>query len=231
MSSESVVTDTLSDLCCMQSSKGSSRSSKKLLHSSSSRGSPAKPKQGGRGHTHASKNSSSQQHLTVNISRDLIDTGDSDTASNASGRRSRRKRKGASAKAALPPTKRTHLSAVKTRSSPRASPRRKERVFIPGERTSPRKRKGRGTAGGDAEKILGAESGGEEAIEGVAGEEVEEESVELDDDTFKKVRKSGTEQTKVLMSLRVLQCKTILKPQKKAMEELGQSSDPSPEVQ
>ena len=62
----------------------------------------------------------------------------------------------------------------------RSSPRRRDKVFIPGERTSPRKRKGR-----DNGKDPGVVSI-EEMEEN--GNLDDEGSVQLDDDTFQKVK-------------------------------------------
>ncbi len=71
---------------------------------------------------------------------------------------------------------------ARTRRSPagaRNSPRIKERVHIPGERSSPRKRKRRG----EGEKRV------EPELEGGGGRvELDGNGVELDEDTFKKVR-------------------------------------------
>lgn len=61
----------------------------------------------------------------------------------------------------------------------RSSPRRKEKVFIPGERSSPRKRKARGDGEKRAEPSRAVEEDGER--------DPGADGVELDDDTFKRV--------------------------------------------
>lgn len=157
-----------------QSSKNSSRSTKKSSLHVSTRSPAKKPPKNAR----VPKSSS---RLTVHVSRDLLDDSDSGTA-NVS-----RKRKGGAVSAKVHLTsKRAHLSGeVRARSSPRR--KEAEKVFIPGERTSPRKRKGRG----DREKR--AESGVRAAaVQGEDGEDLNESSVKLDDDTFQKVRYSRT---------------------------------------
>ena len=156
----------------LQASKSSSRSTKKpslRAQTGTSSRSPAKKPAKNVPRSRIPKNSSSR--LTVHVSRDLLDDSDSGTTN-------RRKGRAASAKSHLA-KKQSHLTRD---SQARSSPRRKDKVFIPGERTSPRKRKGRG----DREK------GGESSVkEREGGEDVNESSVELDEDTFKKVRRRG----------------------------------------
>lgn len=166
----------------MQSSKTSSRSSKKSVHTVPRI--PAKTKKASRSHgskaappPHAAR--PAHPHLTVNISRDLLDgEQDSDTGSNASSTRTSHRRRAATSKSRrlLPPAKRSHLSEERVRSSPR----RKDKVFIPGERTSPRKRKGRGN--GKAPNVVVSI----EEMEG-NGDLDDQGGVELDDETFQKV--------------------------------------------
>ncbi len=80
-----------------------------------------------------------------------------------------------------------------TKGSPRGRPR-KERVVIPGERSSPRKRRTRGTMKEVPEEVLEEEQE-EEKVDGLMAMEKDkalselEEGVELDEDTFLKVRK------------------------------------------
>ena len=121
--------------------------------------------------------------LTVNILRELLDAeGDSDADSNASGVAHTQSRRKASSNHHYSETKKTRLNATETsRNGGKAnSRRRKDRVFIPGERTSPRKKRGHET-----------ESKGEEEKVGEVRErtsDLEDNSgVVLDDKTFQKV--------------------------------------------
>lgn len=120
-----------------------------------------------------------QSQLTVNIARDLLDVdgGGSDTGSNASSntRRSSRRR-----------GNKTTPSQPRPSPSPNRKVRaRRERVFIPGERSSPRKRKGHENA-----KEKGTGMGAEKQVQSDGKEkshDPNDSSVELDDDTFKQV--------------------------------------------
>ena len=137
----------------------------------------------------AAPDSTPNSHLTVNISRELLEReGDSDTGSSVSGRRtSSRRRKTVSSQQQLPRAKRVELGVAeggqgKSKPTGSRSRGRKQKVFIPGERTSPRKRKVRGDGGGnDMEKVEGVAERGKLS-------DLEDSSVELDDDTFKKVK-------------------------------------------
>lgn len=115
----------------------------------------------------------------MNISRDLLE-GESDTGSNASGTRTRSRKRGAPFGANASPAKKTELVSRQTRLAANSRKREMEKVIIPGERTSPRKRKGRG----DVEKRV--ESSVEEEEEGEGEREVDPDG--LDDDTFKEVK-------------------------------------------